>query len=712
MTLQQTILVVAMASTIVPVVAVVVRGQSHRLLVVATLLVALMTCFHLGAVLHALSIGRSQEGTLWASVIFGSTLPLLLSGYLFSGFFGRDDPHRSLRQLRGTFLLLAIVGAGLLFLAPSKGITRYEWADGRPTIHLGSIGKAYLSFLLIGLVAIGYNLERTYRTVPAETRYRLRLPMVGFLGVLAYETAVLASGMLYSSIGVGKLIASSVPFGFASVALGHGYFRGALVDLRTPVSRSVIYSSFTALAAALFVLAIAAAAQIASWTKWSPDEILVVSVVFLGVLVAGLFLFSHRFQRSVRRYIDRNFYVNRYDYRTQWSSLTKSLRDATDEEGVLNRVAPLLLELFVADGYTISLRDAARGGIRPRRGKGSFPATVALEPESPLYQQLEAGGGTLLLDRKPSDLAYIPIYAEDGDWLDGTASQLLAPLKDGGQLIGTIGLERRDNADRFTFEDVALLDSIAGHVAANLRSMQLMSELREAREIELISQWSSMLLHDLKNHLAPLRMAASNLLENEDDPEIVTACARDIGEVADRMESLVQRLGALRQAHRAQLELLCPNRLLQNLVATMPVLRHPLLRVETSLHSKLALRGDRAMLQRVLENLVQNAVEAMEGRGTLRLATEDLGVDGKAQVRIDVVDSGCGISEEFLRDRLFRPFETTKKKGLGLGLYQCRTIVRNHGGELRVRSEQGKGSVFQILLQGVEPAKKEIEASR
>lgn len=699
MSLQRSILIVAIASTLIPVVAVLIRGRTRRLMILATLLTSVAVSLHLVVLLRVVEMGPKAAPTLWVYALIASTLPILLAGYVLSVGFGQGRPDESFLAARRKFCLLGISGAALLAMLGHRSfLTGYDWNGGHGTIHIGSLGKIYLVYLLLGIIGIGYNLERTYRTAAVDVRYRIRLSLLGIFGLLGFYTFILATGMLYSGLGLGKLVASSLPIAIASLAISYGYLRGAITDVTAPVSRNIVYSSFTALAAALFVLAIGAAAQVATWTHWSPDEILIVTFAFLAILVAVLLIFSNGFQRVVRGYIDRNFYVDRYDYRTQWSHLTRTLQYAADPDSVLNLAGPFLQEAFAAKKLTIALWDQASCSIRPVRGKGSDVSDATLDPVSPLALRFIGERKALLLDRKPDDFDYLPIYVENDKWLDETASQMVAPLLDGGQLVGTIGLERDRKNDPFTYEDVALLESIASHIAATLRSMQLVQDLAEARESQLISQWSSMLLHDMKNYLAPLRMVGTNLLENKDNPEAIDLCVRDITQVIDRMENLVHALSELRNRPKLDMEYIHPNQIVQDTLSAMQVARRPGISVDLHLDAGQLIRGDSGMLQRVLENLIANAIDAMEETGTLSIATSDHRTNGTSKVHIEVADTGRGIPDDFMRSQLFRPFATTKRNGVGLGLYQCRTIVQAHGGQLAARKRRGTGTVFQIAL--------------
>jgi hypothetical protein len=302
---------------------------------------------------------------------------------------GREKPDESFRSVRRIFILLGFLGVlSLVVLGHPLFIAGYEWVGGRGHIILASGGKAYLSYLLIGIVLTGYNLESTYRTASSHARQRLRLPFLGFFALLGFLTYLLTTGLLYSELDTKKLLASTVPIILANSLIAYGYLRGSLVDAAAPVSRSIGYSSFTAFAAGLYVLAVGAVAQLSYLTNWSPDEVVTISLVFLAILLAVLLLVSNRFQRRVRRFIDRNFYVNRYDYRAQWSHVTHTLGRAHGREEVLEEASALLTDVFLADRITIASLDRSTGTIRPSLGKGVDKPEAVLHEEDPLHKIL------------------------------------------------------------------------------------------------------------------------------------------------------------------------------------------------------------------------------------------------------------------------------------------------------------------------------------
>ncbi|MGD8377941.1 MAG: ATP-binding protein, partial [Acidobacteriota bacterium] len=415
--------------------------------------------------------------------------------------------------------------------------------------------------------------------------------------------------------------------------------------------------------------------------------------------------------RRVRRFIDRNFYVNRYDYRTQWSYVTQALNDARHRDEVVRRAALILEEVFLTDAITVSLKEPATREIRPVLGKGSDNGAAVLPEDTPLYNAFLSEKRSLILDHKPDDFEYIPIYAENRGWLAATASEIVAPLIDGQEVVGVIGLERKHKDDPFTHEDATLLDSISTHIASAYRSARLGEEVAESREMEVLANWSNMIVHDVKNQLAPMRMIAENLETYPDRPGIGSIAARDLNRVAGKMETLVRTLSDLRGKPQLAEDVLDLDGLVGETVADMHLDRHEKLDIVMDLAAGESVRGDDGMLRRVVENLVTNAVEAMSGAGRLTVRTQGEGdpEERGRYVVLSITDTGCGISEEFLRNGLFRPFATTKRQGMGLGLYQCRSIIRGHGGEIRFESQPGKGTTAKVILKGIPGVKAERE---
>jgi putative PEP-CTERM system histidine kinase len=325
-----------------------------------------------------------------------------------------------------------------------------------------------------------------------------------------------------------------------------------------------------------------------------------------------------------------------------------------------------------------------------------------MSAESPLCARLVKERRALLIDRTLQLADDLPASAELEEWRRRTAAQIVAPLLVGNEFLGVVGLDRERHEDRFSFEDLDLMTNMAAQVATVLRSVQLGKELATAREVELLSQWSRMILHDLKNYLSPLRLIVQNMRVYMGNPEFQRDAVEDLASVATRMESLIKRLSDLRQGKLWAGEVVDLNEVVKETLDRLKLELRRSLVVETDLNAEVRVHGDTIMLQSVVENLVTNAVDAMEGKGRLVVRTLTVSHPGGEVpgFLLEVSDDGPGIRPEFQRDRLFRPFSTTKRGGWGLGLYQVRSIVEAHQGEITYDSRPGHGTVFRVHLPG------------
>jgi putative PEP-CTERM system histidine kinase len=223
-----------------------------------------------------------------------------------------------------------------------------------------------------------------------------------------------------------------------------------------------------------------------------------------------------------------------------------------------------------------------------------------------------------------------------------------------------------------------------------LLNLRLANEVARSREMEAFRTMSAFFVHDLKNAAASLNLMLKNLPVHFDDPAFREDALRGIGNTARRIDEMTGRLTALRQRPDFKPVEADLNQIVSEALDNLDGM--PQVDLTKDLQPLPRVLADHGQIQSVVTNLLLNARDALAPGGRIRVRTEELG----GSVVLSVADNGCGMSAAFLKDSLFRPFQSTKKKGLGIGMYQSRMIVEAHGGSIRVESEAGKGSTFRV----------------
>jgi putative PEP-CTERM system histidine kinase len=266
------------------------------------------------------------------------------------------------------------------------------------------------------------------------------------------------------------------------------------------------------------------------------------------------------------------------------------------------------------------------------------------------------------------------------------------PLVSGERLVGFAVLADRVNALSYTIEELDLLKCIGDQIAACLSNLRLTDELMLARELEAFQTMSTFFVHDLKNAASSLSLTLQNLPLHFDDPDFRQEALKGLANTAARINLQISRLGALRRKLDLKPVESDLNQLVTETLANLKAA--PGVEVVKDLHPVPKVVVDREQLQNVVTNLLLNAQEAIAGHGRIHVKTGQR--EGRAIV--SVTDDGCGMSPNFLRDSLFRPFQTTKQRGLGIGMFQSKIIVEAHRGSIEVESEPGKGTKFGVTL--------------
>ena len=267
-----------------------------------------------------------------------------------------------------------------------------------------------------------------------------------------------------------------------------------------------------------------------------------------------------------------------------------------------------------------------------------------------------------------------------------------APLIAGQQLLGLMTVSDRLGNLPFSVHDLDLLKTFADQAAATLLNRKLAEQLVRAKEMEAFQTMSAFFVHDLKNVTSTLSVMMENLCTYFDDPVFRSDALRTMSQSVDRINAMCARLSFL--STKPEIRLLEAN--LNELVVSAVDDLNGSLRatVSNKLQPVPKVVMDPEQMKKVLVNLILNSNEAVGEGGEIVVMTEQQ--DG--WVRLSVSDNGCGMSKEFISHFLFRPFQSTKKRGLGIGLFLSKKIVEAQRGRIEVESEEGKGSSFRILL--------------
>jgi putative PEP-CTERM system histidine kinase len=257
--------------------------------------------------------------------------------------------------------------------------------------------------------------------------------------------------------------------------------------------------------------------------------------------------------------------------------------------------------------------------------------------------------------------------------------------------MGVVTLADRVGGTPYTVEELDLLKCMGDQIAVGLLNLRLTEEITRGKELEAFQAMSAFFVHDLKNAASTLSLTLQNLPVHFDDPAFRSDALRGIGETANRINELISRLTAFRhlEVNLAEVDL---NRVVDDALKALNGTAN--IKVLKDLRLEPKLRLDRDQLGSVITNLLLNARDAVGPEGEVRIKTAQ---NGNWAI-VSIADNGCGMNPAFLKSSLFRPFQTTKKKGLGIGMFQSKMIVEAHRGRILVESEPAVGTTFRVML--------------
>jgi putative PEP-CTERM system histidine kinase len=613
----------------------------------------------------------------------------------FSLSYGRGNYGDFLKKWLPVLIPAFLIPVGAVILFFGKLIFATS-ESGHWAFNFGISGFALNFLFLIGAVLVLMNLERTFRASVGTMRWRIKFMILG-LGVLfAARIYTSSQALLFHSVELSLQTVNACALFVGCTLILRSFFRAGHFDMDVYPSQSVLRNSITVILAGIYLLIIGIFAKAVKLWGGETAFALKAFVVLVALVLLATLLLSDRVRLRISRFISRHFQRPLYDYRTVWRKFTESTASCVKQTELCQAAVKLVTDVFQTLSVTIWLVDdqkeqlifTASTFLSETRANGLGPKKEDVaEVMSALRKQPEP----MDIDSSKEPWAAALRQCHPDEFRKG-GNRICVSLIAGEEILGLMILGDRVGGLNFSWQDFDLLKCVGDEIAAGLLNTRLSQKLLQAKELEAFQTMSAFFVHDLKNTASTLNLMLQNLPAHFDDPAFRQDALRGVSKTVAHINRLIERLSLLRHEMQIKPVETDLNELVARALAGWEEAAS--IRLEKKFGQLPIIFLDQEQMLKVVTNLVLNAKEAVSRDGCIRIETSQR--NGWAV--LEVSDNGGGMSREFLSRSLFRPFQTTKKNGLGIGMFQSKMIVEAHQGRIEVESEPEKGATFRIFL--------------
>ncbi len=454
------------------------------------------------------------------------------------------------------------------------------------------------------------------------------------------------------------------------------------------ISRDIVLQSSLVLGAGIYLCLLAITGFYIRYFGGSWSNLIQATFIILGIATLIFLMLSGTLRRKLKVFIEKHFFANKFDYREKWLLLTRALQqiDITQPD----HYQSLLQAWLNSIGYT-------RGLIV--KFKAENISTLALQQRPPLnndelmlitaYQQYFTNRNWLVDLSDNTDPFVHSVIANKS--LD---IQLMIPILTKGQLWGLCLMNApKVNKIHLNWELRDYLTLVSEQIASHLLLMQASQTLTENAQFIAFSRMSAFVVHDLKNVKAQIDLMLKNATKHRHNPEFIDDSFSTLAAMQQRLQNMLSQLTNKRAEQQTDSQQVSVASLVQDVINGRCAMRKPVPNLRVEQDCKLFINKDR--FSSILFHLIDNAQHATAESGTVTVAI----ASNDSQLQLTISDTGCGMSKEFIQQRLFKAFDSTKgNAGMGIGAHDALHFVEQQGGQLTVKSEPGKGSTFTIQL--------------
>ncbi len=633
-----------------------------------------------------LAISQPQQFYVWKKFSLVTESLLAAVWFWFAITYARKT------ELRSVPLYVRLLLAASPLLACFALFVPIRWSVYSPDfavekmVFLGNAGFALYLLILVYLVIALINLELTLVHTTPVMRWKIKFELLGAGAYLTMMIIYYSQAFIFRAINM-QLTTTRAVLLITAVALMTYSRMKRGVGVKVYVSHQMAYRSVVLLVIGLYVIGLGVAGEGMRYFGDGFQRAMIMAVALLAGLGLCVVLFSETARRKTKVFIHKHFYQHKYDYRNQWLQFTDRLSSSNTSDELLRSIVAGFCETFGMGSGTLFIINQERDSYQHAAGSGADDIAFSIKDSA---IQCLSGNGWILDLR---DNVIVLDGSQHSGFFKEQSACFIIPLYMHEGLDGFIMLGRPLICNEiYTYEDFDLMRTLARQASSALLNLRLSEQLSRSRELAALGKVSAFVMHDLKNLVSVVSITLDNAKQHIALPEFQQDMLASMEITVTRMKTLISRLRHLPAKNSLQR---APIDLLQMAHETAAMVKGPALQV-TGTH--VMADGDLEELQKVALNLMMNAVEATNGSKPVQVE-----VGERETPYFRVKDEGCGIPDAYLQNVLFKPFSSTKKHGLGIGLYQSKQIVEAHGGTIEVVSRVNQGSEFTVWLPKLHP---------
>jgi len=568
------------------------------------------------------------------------------------------------------------------------------WAEragiaGLLALAWGSPSPLYMTVLAVAVLVLT---EQFYRNLDDDARWGGKPICLALVGTFAFDFYLHSEATIFRGVDPVSAAARGHIQALLATLLLLAVIRQRRWRPRVQLSRQMAFHTLSLTLAGAYLLFIAGVGYYLRYFGGTWGQVMQVGLVFVGGVGLLALSWSGTLRAKARVWLGKHFLGYRYDYRNEWLRFTRALSACTQPEDLAQHVIRGLADMVESPAGALWMRTAVSANM-VQVARWNLAQVNEPEPVDSSLQRFmsETGWVIDLSEYRQHPQHYGGMILPN--WMHGIQDAwLLIPLRVGVDHIGFVLLANPRTRWDINWEVLDLLKTAAMQAASVLAQMQAAEALMESRKFESFNRMSAFVVHDLKNIVTQLSLMMKNARRLKDNPEFQEDMLMTVDHALERMKQLMLQLregGTPAAGAGVGVDL---STLAQHWADSAARRGRT---VEVSLQPHVTARGHDERLMRVVGHLIQNALDATESHGGhVQVRTHRYG----SHACLVVQDDGVGMTEEFIHSRLFKPFQTTKQAGMGIGAFESAQYVQELGGKLTVESQVGLGSTITLTL--------------